>query len=360
MRIGKINLQCFRNVEQLSLSFDGSAPALFVGSNGQGKSNILEAIAYVGTLRSFRTFDTLPLIQKGSSEAGLWFDIRNDSGKCDEVEIRIQARTKRILVNGTPVTRLADYIGMFPTLAFNVEDSQWIKGEPQYRRKAMDLFLSMMDPEYLDALSTYHKALKARNQALKNQSGLSVVRAFSHVMAPAAFRLVEGRRKWVDTLTPILSPIHRHLVSGAESVSIDYAPSCTLSDPDAFNTTLRKNETRDSALGSTSTGPHRDDFAFTVDGSSARSFGSEGQQRTLILAFKLAQLDLLESRLNQKAVVLLDDVFTDLDPARQQQAWSAFSRGRQIIASGTVIPDVAKKENWTIFSVCKGRIEPYA
>ena len=360
MRIEQVNLHCFRNIEQLSVALDGSTPVLFAGSNGQGKSNLLEAIAYVGTLRSFRTSDTLPLIRKGSPEAGLWFRIRSDSGKTDEVEIRIQPRSKRILVNGNPVTRLADYIGTFPTLAFNVEDAQWIKGDPQYRRRAMDLFLSMMDPEYLEALSTYHKALRARNQALKNASGSSVIRAFSQVMAPAAYRLVEGRRQWMNALLPVLNPIHQHLAAGAENVSINYEPSCSLPDPEAFNTLLIKAESRDTQSGSTSIGPHRDDFVFTVDGSNARNFGSEGQQRTFILAFKLAQLDLLETKLQQKAVVLLDDVFTDLDPMRQQQAWSAFSRGRQIIASGTVIPEVAQKENWTLFSVCKGSIEPYA
>ena len=352
MKLRLIRLQHFRNIAAAELTFPGER-TFFLGPNGQGKTNLLEAIGYVSALRAFRPGDNRTLIEHGQPEAALAFRFEHETLGESEVIVRIQPRGKEATLDGESVRRLSDLLGRFPTVLFASEDIQLVRGSPSLRRRLLDLHLASLDPAYLADLQAYHRALDARNRLLKEAARPAELAAFEHQLAPAACRLVARRREGVARLGALVSELYAALSGGTEPGTLVYAPDSALEDPAAWLAQLERGRARDLQLRSTQHGPHRDDLALAVSGREAALFASEGQQRALVLALRFAQLRDARVRRGIAPLVLADDVLGELDPVRRARFWSVLDPDLQLFATGTTAPgDV--RDGWTVIDVAGG------
>jgi len=354
MKISRISLQHYRNIELARIEFDTDRPTFFVGSNGQGKSNMLEALGLVTAVRSFRTYELGPLIQSRRRMTRLLFELNDAGGKQSSVELQITSRTRSVIVDDVPVNRMADFVGQFPCVVFAADDTQLIKTSPQARRRFFDLLFSVVDPSYLSALQSYHRGLKERNQALKSKMNRAVVTAYDKMLARGGLALVQKRGQWVEVFSPLFESNYRRIVDG-ETGGIAHRSNLDVDSEGAFLDKLNQSFERDSALGTTMSGPHRDDYQFVIHSFGAKTHGSDGQQRSAVLALKLAQIDLIESVLKKKPIVLLDDILGELDEERKSRFWKIFDHGCQVFASGTSLPKSVENGEWDVFEVKNGQ-----
>jgi len=368
MRLRKLTVQNWRNVALASLAFDGRLQFL-VGANGQGKTSLLEAAGFLTALRSFRTADARAVIAHGQAEAAVACALEHERFGDTAVTIKLGAGGKEVHCDQERITRLADYVGRFPTVAFSSQDQLLVLGMPSLRRRWLDLMLAATDPEYLIALQTYHRALAERNSLLKTgRSGAAAcagttvaaeLAAFETQLVPAGVRLIARRAEGVGALAALLRTAYSRIAPAAETAGIAYAPDFDRADESAFAALLAENRGRDELLRTTQRGPHRDDFEFHIDGQPAREVASEGQQRCLVLALRLAQVALSQERTGVRPVLLADDVLGELDPERRHRFWAALDPELQVIATGTSLPEDAAPGRWQVFSVEAGRFSPF-
>jgi DNA replication and repair protein RecF len=354
MRLRRLTLQNLRNIPFAEFSFCGRQQ-FFVGANGQGKTNLLEAVGFVTALRSFRTADTALLIAQGQREGALAAEFDHEKFGPSRVVITLRPGGREVTCDGERVARIGDFIGRFPTVVFSSQDQQLVRGAPALRRRWLDLTLAGVDAAYLRALTGYHRALDGRNQLLKRQAPAGELAAFEAPLADAAAALSAGRRAGLTSLAPHVAAAYATLSAEAEPASLAYAADAEPGDgdPSAWRTHFEKARVRDLAFRSSLSGPHRDDLVLRVGGRAARDYGSEGQQRSLVLALRLAQVALVRERTGVEPVLLADDVLGELDPARRRRFWAALGTERQVLATGTELPDV-ELGAWEVFSVAAG------
>lgn len=354
MRFCTIRLQDFRNIGFAELDLSG--PRIFLlGSNGQGKSNLLEALGLVTALRSFRTQDLSALLRKSAEEYTSVYAIEDEREGAIELEIKGGNRGRTVRVDGEPVGRLADFIGRFPVVPLSSGDLQLLRGSPSERRRFLDLTLSAVDRAYYDALRRYHRGVAERNRLLKRGGAPAELSAFEAEMAPAAALVAERREAVLGQIGTSVREIYAALAEGDEGPELSFKPNVTECGDAAFRLLWEQGRERDSILGSTRHGPHRDDFELRLTVGGAREYGSDGQQRALCVALRLAQARFFQSVLQQAPVLLADDVLGELDPQRRAGFWKACPGDWQIIASGTSLPE--GESEWKILQVSEGRIE---
>jgi DNA replication and repair protein RecF len=358
MLIRRLTLSHFRNVPLATLDFQGARQCL-VGANGQGKSNLLEAAGCLTALRSFRTPDSRHMIMQGEAEAGIACEVDREGRGAEAVTIRIRADGKELWCDGNRVTRLADHVGRYPTVVFSSQDLQLVRGAPALRRRWLDLTLSAMDPEYLAALQAYTRALAGRNSLLRRPGAppTGELSAFERTLAPAGARVVGIRARRTAELAAALASAYGRLAPEAEGAEILYDSDLVGLPPEGHLRLLEEGRPRDLQARSTQAGPHRDDLRFMVGGRDARDFGSEGQQRSAMLALRLAQASWFHAQSRVRPVLLADDVLGELDPERRRRFWGALDPESQVIATGTERPDPALGD-WQVFNVAAGAFSP--
>ena len=317
MYISTLKLEQFRNYDGLELSFSRGAN-LFYGDNAQGKTNILEAIYFCGTTRSHRTSRDRELIRFGSEEAHLRMEMSKK-----EIDYRIdmhlkKARGKGIAINGVPIRRAQELIGLGHFIFFSPEDLSIIKNGPGERRHFLDMELCQLDQIYVSALAGYNKVLLQRNRLLKDlgfrPQDMDTLDVWDEQLVRWGSDLIRAREKFVRKLDEIILPIHRRLSGGREDISVGYEKNVSAEE---FADAVARGRDRDLYLKSTEVGPHRDDLRFTVNGIDIRHFGSQGQQRSAALSLKLAEIELVREASDDVPVLLLDDVLSELDTNRQ-------------------------------------------
>lgn len=353
MRIRAIGLQNFRNIAAARLEFAGRLQFL-LGSNGQGKTNLLEAVGFITALRSFRAADNAHLIGHGQKEAALACDLEHEVEGPSKLTVKFRPGVKEAWLEETKLARLADVIGRFPTVVFSSQDQQLVRGSPGGRRRWLDLTLSATDAAYLNHLQRYHRALAERNALLKRNPSDAELDAFELVLAEHGAVLVSKRRSALADLAAVLSTSYARIADHAEPAGFAYAPHFDATDAAELTAKLVAGRARDRILKSTGTGPHRDDFDFTLHDRVAKDFASEGQQRALVLSLRLAQADWFRARTKIEPILLADDVLGELDPVRRARFWSSIPEGSQVVATGTVTPD-SELGDWQIFSVSDGK-----
>ena len=376
MRIKSITVQNFRNIALADLALDGSRQ-FFLGENAQGKTNLLEAVACITALRSFRTADDRALIAHGQTEAAISCGIEHEKFGETKIIIRLRASGKEVLCDGERIRKLGDYLGRFPTVVFSSQDILLVRGSPGGRRRWLDLILAETDPAYLRALQEYHRALAERNQLLKNSGGVvaagasvdAELAAFETPLASGAAELAARRAAGVLKLGALMTAAYARIHPGAELATLAYAPNiasgATL-DAKGWADVFARGRQRDAVMRTTLAGPHRDDCEFSIDARPAREFGSEGQQRSLAIALRMAEAEYLRDATGVQPVLLADDVLGELDPGRRRRFWASLhengnsggsgSAARQMLATGTVAPD-AELGAWQIFHVREGVLE---
>ncbi|MDP1580453.1 MAG: DNA replication and repair protein RecF [Candidatus Didemnitutus sp.] len=355
MRFASVTVQNFRNLPLVSVALQGQRTFL-CGANGQGKSNFLEALGYVTALRSFRGAEPRALVALGQTEAGLGFGVEHEQYGNSCITIMLGADGRTVEWEHGKVARLADFIGRFPTVVFSAQDNQLLRGSPSLRRRWLDLTLAAMDASYLAALQLYTRAVAERNALLKRGiNDAAQLNAFEHEAAVHAASLVAARREGVAVLSKLFGNAHAGLVPEGETATLSYAPDTTAVSVDDFVAQLRKGRPRDALLKSTERGPQRDDLELLLNGRAAKHFASEGQQRCLVIAFRLAQAAYFRERSGVEPVLLCDDVLGELDPERRRKFWGSLTGEPQVIATGTVRPE-DDGTGWQELQVDAGRI----
>lgn len=356
MRFRSVTLQDFRNLRLVQVALAGRRTFL-CGANGQGKSNFLEALGYLTALRSFRGADPRGLIGLDRPGAGIACEIEHEVFGESRVTITLSPDGRVVEWERGRVTRLADFIGRFPTVVFSAQDNQLLRGAPAARRRWLDLTLAAADAGYLGTLQGYTRATAERNLLLKQggRDGASLA-AFEHEAAAHAVRLIAARTTAAAELAGLFGDAHRQLVPEGEAAGITYAPDTAGGTREDYAAMLARTRPRDLILKSTLHGPHRDDLEFTLNGRGARLFASEGQQRCLVLALRLAQAAFFRRHGGIEPVLLCDDVLGELDAKRRELFWGALGESTQVIATGTVAPTEAGQ--WQILQVARGEIFP--
>ena len=335
MRLENLNLVDYRNVETARLTFE-SDRIFFFGSNGQGKTNLLEAIGLAHALRSFRTSDTRNLIRWDRPRAEILF--RFAGGDTGEVEAFVglaRSGSKEVSIDGDKVKRLGDFMGRFPSVVFCSEDLRLPRGGPGDRRKFIDLVFSSSDEKYLDSLRRYHKALRFRNALLRKNGDDLELDAFEREMSLSAAQLVTARAQSLAVLGKFFAQRYRSISGGSEEPDLRYVADSKIEEADEFARLLRDGRDRDRLAKATQRGPHRDDFLFSLDARDARNFASEGQQRSLVLALRFGQADYLRNCLGVAPLILIDDVLGELDGNRRLNFCSFLDEDSQVFATGT-------------------------
>lgn len=353
MRLRKLTLRHFRNVGFASLEFSGRQQ-FFVGANGQGKTNLLEAAGFLTALRSFRTTDQKLLVGHGQHTAAIACLLDHERFNETHVTIKLRHDGKEVWCDQERITKLGEYLGRFPTVVFSSQDIQLVRGSPGQRRRWLDVTLAAMDPEYLRALQTFTRALASRNALLKTGRGTPAeLVAFEQLLAPAGAELIVRRQAGLQGLGASLEMMYSKLCDGAEAAALVYQPNFDDPSADALQARLESGRDRDAQFRTTLVGPHRDDFQLRVKHTAAKDFASEGQQRSLVLALRLAQAAWFQARSGIRPVLLADDVLGELDPDRRRRFWSATDHESQVMATGTHLPD-AELGAWQVFEVCDG------
>lgn len=354
MRFASVTLQHFRNLPLVRAELRGRRTFL-LGANAQGKTNFLEALGYVTALRSFRGAEPRALVAVGQAQAGLAYTIEHEVFGESRVTISLTADGREVEWEQGRVTRLGEFLGRFPTVVFSSQDQQFLRGAPALRRRWLDLTLAAMDGSYLAGLQRYTRAIAERNMLLK-QGGRDVgaIASFEHEAARHAAVLVAQRAKGVEELAGHFREAHQKLVPEGETAGLLYAPDTAVASAEEFARQLAAGRPRDALLKSTERGPHRDDLELLLAGRPARQFASEGQQRCLVLALRLAQAAYFKARGGVEPVLLCDDVLGELDPTRRERFWASLAGDPQVIATGTTAP--ADTAGWQVLKVEAGAV----
>lgn len=358
MRLRHLTLRHFRNIPLAELALRGRQQFL-LGANGQGKTNLLEAAGYITALRSFRTTDARLLPAHGQAEAAIACEVEHEKFGETRLTITLRSDGRELWCDGEKINRIADYLGRFPTVVFTSQDLLLVRGTPAVRRRWLDLTLAAMDANYLRALQTYHRALAERNSLLKVGAAADELEAFEFALAPAGAELIARRTTGIAELGARLSARYAQIAEAAEPAAVVYRPNFPEHSGDALRARLAAGRKRDLQFRTTLSGPHRDELELTVGGEPARDFASEGQQRSLVLALRLAQAEWFQAQSGVRPVLLADDVLGELDPARRRRFWAAIDPESHVIATGTTAPESALG-TWQVFTVKAGRFEEAA
>ncbi|HEV8197719.1 MAG TPA: DNA replication and repair protein RecF [Gemmatimonadales bacterium] len=317
MRADRIVARGFRNLADLDLALPPGG-AVFLGPNGHGKTNLLELLYYPVLFRSLRGARDIDVTRHG--EAGFHLTLTLEDGRTPRelsAGFRCAGKRKRLLLDGVEPDRLGDALGHWLAVAFLPTDLRLVQGAAAERRQYLDRVLSLADREYLRALSRYRAALAQRNAALR-QHRPDLAGAFDIAIASAGSLLVARRLAWSAAYQEPLTVTCIALGETAE-VTLRYRGDDTLADPARWPDLFARAASRDAAHGVTTVGPHRHDLDLRIDGRSLREVGSTGQQRTAALALKLLERETLAAASGAEPVLLLDDVFAELDRRRQHR-----------------------------------------
>ena len=326
----ELRLRQFRNFAELELTFPSAGVAV-IGPNGSGKSNLLESLYYLEIFRSFRGAADDQLVRFGAEA----FHVRGrfedpDTGRQVEVTAAYERRRrkKRVTVNGAEPERLSDALGRIGLVVFSPSDVALIAGAPSERRRFLDIVLSLNAPGYLAAVQRYRQVLKRRNALLKDGATVAAVEPWTAALVEAGGTVMAARASWVAEHAPGFSERYER-IGGEAPARLEYRPSVpdvASSGTDmaaALAEELARLAGRERERGVTLRGPHRDDLGLVREGDAAdrdlRDFGSGGQQRTAAVSLRLVEAETIRRARGRAPMVLLDDIFAELDPGRSER-----------------------------------------
>jgi len=337
VHVAHLRLRDFRNYARLDVDFTPGFHVL-IGGNAQGKTNVLEAIYLLATLRSFRGVGGAQMIRHG--QKGYFVGARVVAQGEHEIKIYWSSAERKLALNGQPVRKLTDYLGTLRAVVFCTEDLQLIKGSARVRRRFLDLLLAQTFPTYLPTLQRYAQALRSRNAVLKQRAFDPVaLESFSRELISLGEEITKLRHEMLPKLSPLARLAYRRIANDAEELRLEYQPSIKRD----FTVELAKSRERERAYRTTVVGPHRDDVQLLLNDKSAAQFGSEGQKRTLAVALKMAQAEYVTGIHGTPPVLLIDDVMGELDVKRRSGLLPLLERAHHL--RGQVFM-TCTEENW--------------
>lgn len=396
MYLRSLHLRQFRNYLDQQVKFD-APKTILVGDNAQGKSNLLEAVELLSTLRSHRTSRDRDLVLNGAAIAQITGQVERNFGSV-ELAMTLRSNSRRtVAINGESLRRQLDFLGILNVVEFSSLDLDLIRGGPEQRRNWLDSLLIQLEPVYAYILQQYNQVLRQRNALLKrnqepdarNQEEAGAIAqlaaASPDALSPpssqtpspstelalwdaqliaAGTRVIRRRARVVQRLVPLAAHWHREISGSTEDLDVRYAPNVPLEEDDPeivkqrFLEKIQARAIAERYQGTTLVGPHRDEVEFTINQTSARQYGSQGQQRTLVLALKLAELKLIEDVIGDAPLLLLDDVLAELDLNRQNQLLNAIQDRYQTLITTTHLGafDAQWLRSSQVFSVKAGQV----
>jgi DNA replication and repair protein RecF len=371
MYVRHLSLADFRSYAAVDIELAPGVTAL-IGPNGQGKTNLVEAVGYLATLDSHRVSTDAPLVRAGAERAVIRAGVVRD-GRETRLELEIvPGKANRARLGGAPVPRPREILGTLRTVLFAPEDLAIVKGDPSERRRFLDDLLVARAPRFSAVRADYDRVLKQRNALLKTagaarRAGGSALRTLdvwdSH-LATAGAALLAGRLDLVDALGPLVDKAYATVSGGGASATLDYSSSLppdslASRDRDVLAAALAATvaATRDAELdrGVTLVGPHRDDLVLSLGELPARGYASHGESWSFALALRLAAYDLLRSD-GGEPVLILDDVFAELDDTRRQQLADLVARAEQVLITAAVAADVPAQLSGARYDVAAGEV----
>jgi DNA replication and repair protein RecF len=355
MYLRNLHLRSFRNYVDRQIEFKAQKTIL-VGNNAQGKSNLLEAVELLASLKSHRTSRDRELVLDSAAMGQVEATVERAYGTSElKVVFRKQGR-RTVAVNQENLRRQLDFLGVINAVQFSSLDLDLVRGAPDARRSWLDSLLIQLEPVYASILQQYNQVLKQRNALLKKirtvrqeneSSELGAyepqLRLWDEQLAAAGSRVARRRARVIARLAPIAESWHQRISGETEHLEVNYLPNVKWLEDDplvvqgAFLDKINDRRMAEQYQGKTMVGTHRDEIEFVINQTPARYYGSQGQQRTLVLALKLAELKLIEEVVGEPPLLLLDDVLAELDPHRQKQLLEVIGDRFQTIITTTHI-----------------------
>jgi DNA replication and repair protein RecF len=362
MYLKRLLLHNFRNYEQTEIAFS-PAVNLIQGENGQGKTNLLEAIHLLSTGRSFRAHCISDLISFGRSYFYLEAEFHKD-GIAQFIKVYYDENIRKVQYNQTVHPTLTSLLGILPSILLSPDDLNLINGNPAERRRFLDIHIAQVDPLYIYHLARYFKAMKQRNHLLRSKSELTI-QAWEQMMAHSAGYLVIKRIQAIQALKASSSKWLDTLSQARDTMSLHYQTSLSIASaekdlPSHFQQLWQKNRPREMLLGSTQIGPHRDDILIHLADKSAKAFASEGQKRSCISSLRFAQWEQTLEAAGHPPILGIDDFGIQLDKERQIQLRSYLPKFNQVFLTSPERPQNAFTEGTPlhVVTVARGMIHP--
>ncbi|MCI5839291.1 MAG: DNA replication/repair protein RecF [Peptoniphilaceae bacterium] len=356
MWIKNINLIKFRNYFYESINFDKDIN-IFIGDNAQGKTNLIESIYFLANAKSFKKIKDVDLITFGENEMRLKGLIQKKN-RFKDVEIKLVNNKKEICVNKIKYTKNRDLQNIFNIVTFTPEDLKIAKEGPSLRRDLFDDIIIQINPIYKKLKSSYLRILDNRNKLLKKRRDKyfnEELLANDEQISKVGFEIEKYRKKYVKIVEKYASNIQKELTNNNEILEIKYIPDLNVDSFEEYKKMLFSNRKVDFEKLTTSSGVHRDDIKIYINGKDIRNFASQGQQRSVVLVIKLASVKMLFELKNEKAIVLLDDVFSELDEKRSKFLLKNL-KGFQTIITSTDFTNIEKMKNTKVRRIVKGHL----
>jgi DNA replication and repair protein RecF len=342
--LNRLHLRHFRNYREQEIIF--SAPkTILLGDNAQGKSNLLEAVELLSTLKSHRVTRDRDLVLAGETESKITAQLTRKYGSID-LALTLRDKGRRTAnLNHENLKRQLDFLGQLNAVEFSALDLDLVRGNPETRRQWIDSLLFQIEPVYAHILHEYQRVLKQRNSLLKQAEQRTLdpaeLELWNHQLITTGTKVIRRRARIIDRLAPIAQIWHTRISKNTELLKIIYTSNITIIENtsesiyQAFIDRLHLRHAAEQSLGNTIVGPHRDEIELTINHTPAKAYGSQGQQRTLVLALKLAELELIEQIVGEPPLLLLDDVLAELDLTRQNRLLSVIEDRFQTLITTT-------------------------
>ncbi len=362
MRINRLQLRNWRNISNQTLQLNSGLNVL-LGSNAQGKTNIVESIYMCCLGKSPRTDKDKELVKLGTQVAHIKTNYTCRYGE-GEIAIGITGNKKSVTVNSVPLTKLGDLLGYLNCIYFSPAEIKIISSSPQERRKFMDIDLCQIDKAYYVNLAKFNRALAQRNNILKKYTSTDKIRQeifiWDSILADTGSRIIWRRAQFCNQLAPLANACHSSITDNKEKLTLNYHTTITGNSIAEISSnylqSLTDNLDKDIQLHYTTIGCQRDDIVLSINNQDIRAYGSQGQLRTSALSLKLAELEIFYQLIGEYPILLLDDVLSELDNDRQQRLLGWADKTQVLLTTATEIPTQLLPQNTSTLHVCNGQI----
>lgn len=349
MYINELKLTNYRNYLSQEITFENKVNVI-LGENAQGKTNVMESIYVLGMAKSHRTTRDRELIYWEEEFAKIEGRVTKRTGPLS-MNVIVSSKGKKVKLNHIEQRKLSEYIGAINIVMFAPEDLNLVKGNPQVRRRFIDMEIGQINPMYLYNLGKYQKVLQQRNFLLKDlqrkKGDRTMLDVLTYQLIDYASKIINKRFEFLLQLENWAKPIHKDISRGLEELEIQYKPSIKVSETmelskieEKLEENFVKIKEREIERGTSLIGPHRDDLTFIVNGKDVQTFGSQGQQRTTALSVKMAEIELIYEKKGEYPILLLDDVLSELDDYRQSHLLNTIQGKVQTFVTTTSVDGI--------------------
>ena len=341
-----VELKNYRNYDLLKLKFTPTIN-IIVGKNGQGKTNILESLYYTGHLKSHRVSNDTILIKNNKKNFKIFSKIQKNEF-LDEIKIENTEYSRKIYLNNDEITKKSEYLELINIILFEPSNLELIKGSPNIRREFLNDAIININHSYYNILNDYNKLLKMRNEYLKfRRNDKEYLEVLDKYFIDKAMLIYQMRNKYINKINEFITNIFRDIMN-IDNLKIQYKSFYNIlleqeNPKEYFQNFLKENYEKEKNIGLTSEGPHKDDFVFLTNQINLKEYGSQGQQRAGVISLKFAEAEIIKKYKKALPVLLLDDVFSELDGIRKNNLLKYLSSGSQVILTTTDINKISKK-----------------